>query len=101
VCLGTSGERCDGTLKLTLRVRVTTGRAGHLRHKVVSLTLGRAGVHLAAGQRGTVAVRLSRTARQLLGSGRLRVTAKIALFDHTSTSARLTLVAAKPGRGHR
>jgi hypothetical protein len=101
VCLGASGERCDGTLKLTLRVRVTTGRPGHLRHKVASLTLGRAGVHFAAGQRGTVTVRLSRTARQLLGRGRLRVTARIALVDHTSTSALLTLVAAKPGHGHR
>jgi hypothetical protein len=101
VCRGASGERCDGTLKLTLRVRVTTGRGRHRRQKVVTLTLGRADVHLSAGGRGTVSVRLSNTARLLLGSGRLRVTATIALSDQTTTSERLTLVAAKPKRNHR
>jgi len=100
-CRGAAGERCDGNLKLTLRVRVTTGRGRHRRHKVVTLTLGHAGVHLDAGGRGTVTVRLSNTARQLLGSGRLRVTATIALSDQTATSERLTLVAAKPRRHHR
>ena len=100
-CRGASGERCDGNLKLTLRVRVTTGRGRHRRHKAVTLTLGHAGVHLAAGGRGTVTVRLSNTARQLLGTGRLSVTATIALSDQTATSERLTLVAAKPKRNHR
>jgi hypothetical protein len=94
-CRGASGEQCDGTLKLTLRVRVTTGRGGHRHRRLVTLPLGRAGVQLNAGESGIVTVRLSNTAKQLLGHGRLGVTATIALSDGTSTSARLTLVAAK------
>jgi hypothetical protein len=101
LCRGASGERCDGTLKLTLRVRVTTGRGHHRRHKVVTLTLGRAGVHLDAGGRSTVIVRLSNAAKLLLGGGRLRVTATIALSDQTITSEQLTLVAARSKRNHR
>jgi hypothetical protein len=100
-CHGASGERCDGTLTLTLRVRVTTGRGHHRRHKIVTLRLGRAGVHLNAGGRGTVTVRLSNAGRLLLGSGRLHVTSTIALSDQTITSERLTLVAAKSKRTHR
>ena len=98
-CRGASGEQCDGTLQLTLRVRVTTGHGRHRHHKVVTLTLGRAGVQLNAGNSSTVAVRLSNTAKQLLGHGRLRVTATITLSDGTSTSEHLTLVAAKHNHG--
>ena len=98
-CRGASGEQCDGTLRLTLRVRVTTGHGRHRHHKVVTLILGRASVQLNAGNSSTVAVRLSNTAKQLLGHNRLRVTATITLSDGTSTSERLTLVAAKRNHG--
>ena len=66
----------------------------------MTLTLGQAGVHLDASRHGTVIVRLTNTATGLLGRGRLRVTATIALSDHTKTNEQLTLVAATPKRNH-
>jgi hypothetical protein len=95
VCRGTSGQRCDGRLTLSLRVRALVGRKRHRHHITITLNLGSAGVHLAAGGRGTVKARLTRTARTLLANApgkRLPVKVTITLNDHTRTIQTVVLV---------
>ncbi len=104
-CRGPGGQRCDGRLALSLRVRVLVGRHRHRHHITVTFNLGSAGVHLAAGRRGTVNVRLTRTARTLLANApgkRLPVKVTITLNDHTRTIETVVLVRVKSGRhrGH-
>ena len=106
VCRGISGQRCDGRLTLSLRVRVLVGRNRHRHHITVTFNLGSAGVHLAAGRRRTVNLRLTRTARALVANAagkRLPVKVTIKLNDHTRTIETVVLVRVKNGRhrGHR
>ncbi|MBV9424611.1 MAG: hypothetical protein JOZ98_16995 [Solirubrobacterales bacterium] len=106
LCRGPSGQRCDGSLTLSLRARVLVGRKHHRHHVTITFNLGSAGVHLLAGHRGTVNVRLTRTARALLANApgkRLPVKVTIKLNDHTRTVETLVLVQVKKGhhRGRR
>ena len=87
-CSGSTGERCDGRVALTLRARVTVGHGRHRHHRTITLRLGSGAVSLAAGQRATVHVRLTATARKLLSHAHrshLRVRATITLENHTTT----------------
>ena len=52
-------------MALTLRVHLSSGHGRHRRHRTVTLRLGSASLSLAAGQRATVHVRLTATARKV------------------------------------
>jgi hypothetical protein len=102
-CHGHAGERCNGSLQLTLRVRVLVGRRHHRHHITVTLRLGSANLNIAAGKRATVKVRLDHNGRVLLAKARhqrLRVRVTITLHDHTRTSETVVLAQAPPPRHH-
>lgn len=103
VCRGNGGERCEGRVALTLRVRLSSGHGRHRRHRTITLRLGSASLSLVAGRRATVRVRLTATARRVLSQAhgkRLRVRVKITLDDRTKTSTTVVLVQS-PGRHRR
>jgi hypothetical protein len=102
-CQGLSGERCDGNLSLSIRVRKFVGH-GHHRHRVtVTLNLGSAGVHLGTGGDEIVHLRLNGKGRGLLASapgGRLGVRATIKLGGSAPASAGLELVQTRQRHRH-
>ncbi len=102
-CQGLSGERCDGNLSLSIRVRKFVGH-GHHRHRVtVTLNLGSAGVHLGTGEDEIVHLRLNGRGRGLLASapgGRLGVRATIKLGGSAPASAALELVQTRQRHRH-
>ena len=102
-CQGLSGERCDGNLSLSIRVRKFVGH-GHHRHRVtITLNLGSAGVHLGTGEDEIVHLRLNGRGRGLLASapgGRLGVRATIKLGGSAPASAGLELVQTRQRHRH-
>jgi hypothetical protein len=101
-CQGISGQTCDGTLSLSIRVRKFVGH-GHHRHRVtVTLSLGSAGVQLGTGEVETVHVRLNGLGRNLLASApgrRLGVRATITLDGSAPATTGLELVQARRHHG--
>ena len=102
-CQGSSGQTCDGTLSLSIRIRKFVGH-GHHRHRVaVTLKLGSARFQLGAGGEGTVHVQLNGRARNLLASApgrRLGVRATITLNGSTPASTGLELVQTRQRHQH-
>ena len=102
-CRGLSGERCDGNLSLSIRVRKFVGH-GHHRHRVTAtLNLGSAGVHLGTGEDAIVHLRLNGRGRGLLASapgGRLGVRATITLGGSAPATAGLELVQTRQRHRH-
>lgn len=87
-CHGAGGQRCDGRVQLTVRVRRLTGPSRHRRIDSTTLSLGSAGLDIVAGTRATIDVRLDRRGDALLAAARdhrLRVTVRIALNDNVPT----------------
>jgi hypothetical protein len=102
-CQGASGQTCDGSLRLSIRIRKSVGH-GHHRHRVtVTLNLGSAGFQLGAGGDATVRVGLNGRARNLLASApgrRLGVRATITLDGGTPASTGLELVQTRQRHHH-
>ncbi|MGA2010892.1 MAG: hypothetical protein ABSH51_10240 [Solirubrobacteraceae bacterium] len=87
-CHGAGGQRCHGRLQLTVRERRITGRAQHRRVTTTTVSLGSAGLDLAAGGHAAVDARLDQRGDALLAAARghrLRITVRIALDEGAPT----------------
>lgn len=100
VCAGAGGQVCNGRVALSVRVHRLVRHRHHRRLIAVTLQIGTAAVQLPAGSVGSVQVRLTSVALQLLDKApgkQLSVRVTISLGGQAPVSGAVVLVQAKHG----